>query len=75
MSVTRYRDVADMPPAWFDPGDPRLPSVIAELIRLKLAVEPPPRRCAVVRLELAPAEEGGGLREVGAPGDPPAEPG
>ena len=65
MSVTRYRDISEMPPAWFDPADPRLPAVIAELMRLKLSLEPPARRCAVVRLEPAPPEEGGGLREIG----------
>ncbi len=70
MSVTRYRDVSEMPPAWFDPGDPRLPAVMAELMRLKLSVEPPGHRCAVVRLELAPPEEGGGFREVEAAPEP-----
>ncbi len=70
MSVTRYRDVEQMPPAWFDPADPRLPGVVAELMRLKLSVDPPARRCAVVRLELAPAEEGGGFRELTPPPPP-----
>lgn len=64
MSVIRYHDVSLMPPAWFDPSDPRLPAVIAELMRLKLSLEPPGRRCAVVRLELGQPEEGGGFREV-----------
>ncbi len=64
MGLVRYRDVSEMPPAWLHPSDPRLPALIAELMRLKLAIEPPSRRCAVVRLEVAPPEEGGGFREV-----------
>lgn len=74
MSVTKYRDVSEMPPAWFDPSDSRLPEIIAELMRLKLSIEPPARRCAVVRLELAPPEDGGGFREVAAPPNPDEAP-
>ncbi len=70
MSVTRFRDVSEMPPARFDPADPRLPAIIAELMRLKLSLDPPARRCAVVRLELAPPDEGGGFREI--PSETPA---
>ena len=73
MSVTRYRDVSEMPPAWLDPADPRLPELLAELMRLKLAADPPRRRSAVVRLELAPPEEGGGFREITRDDDDPDE--
>jgi len=69
MSVTRYRDISEMPPAWFDPSDPRLPAVMAELMRFKLSMVPVARRRAVVLLELAPPEEGGGFREVDDPSD------
>ena len=66
MGVTRYRDVSEMPPAWFDPSDPRLPQIIEELMRLALSINPPKRR-GLVRLELASPEEGGGFREVEEP--------
>ncbi len=43
MPVTRYRSVADMPPPWRDPGDPRNLRLVAQLmaLHLRLVGRPP----------------------------------